>query len=299
MLPRRRGSLLFESDYRRDLVGAELNACIGCARLGVSAGLITRLSDDPFGRFALRRLLAEGVDDRQVKIESKARPMALMFKEILHDGSFRVYYHRTDAAGGAIGGDADMEDYVRGARAFLYTGIFPALSATNHRTLARLLDAAKSGGTLRVFDPNLRMKLLRTPARARRLLRPLAASADVLLLGAEEASVLYGVDEPDKIFSRLCADGIKHAVIKRGDKGACLLCDGKRYEVAATPVPVVDTCGAGDAFNAGYLCALLRRWQAKRRLAFAAWCAAQVVSSDSDNEALPFAQDWRAEKISR
>ena len=295
MVPRQSGSLIFADDYRRMLVGAELNVCIGCARLRVSSGLISRVSDDPFGHYALRRLRAEEVDVSQITPDDPRRPAALLFKERLPGGDFRVYYHRHDAAGGAMELDEGMAKYVRGARAFFYTGIFPALSPVNHRTLQSLLAVAQAAGVMRVFDPNVRMKLLETPARVRKMLRPLAARADLVLLGEEEAEILYGVSTPARLFSRLAADGIMHAVVKRGAAGACAVRDGREYEIPVdAAAEVIDTCGAGDAFNAGYLAGLLRRFSTERSLRLAAYCAARVVCSPSDNEALPFWEDARS-----
>jgi len=288
LAPKRAGSLAFIDDYRRMLAGAELNVCIGCARLQIAAGMISQVSADPFGEFVVRSLRAEGVDVAQVTVDESHRPAALLFKERLPDGDFRVYYHRHNAAACAMEFTDALARYVSAARAFLYTGIFPALSATNHRTLLRLLDVAKAAGTMRVFDPNIRMKLLRTPARAKRLLRPLAARADLVLLGESEAEMLYGAADADALFARLAKDGVAHAVLKRGAAGAVAMRGGERFEVAAHPAPaVVDTCGAGDAFNAGYLAGLLHRFPTARALKLAAYCAAQVVASDSDNESLP------------
>lgn len=296
MVPARAGSLAFVDDYRRHLAGAELNVCIGCARLQVSAGMISRVSADPFGAFVLRRLRADGVDVSHITVDDPRRPAALLFKERLPGaaGDFRVYYHRRDAAGCRLEFTDALARYVGGARAFLYTGIFPALSATNHRTLLRLLDTAKSAGALRVFDPNIRMKLLRTPARARRLLRPLAAQADLVLLGAAEAEILYRATAADALFARLAEDGVTHAVLKRGAAGAVAVQGGRQFEIPAHPAPaVVDACGAGDAFNAGYLAALLRGLATEDALRLAAYCAAQVVASESDNEALPHWEEAR------
>lgn len=294
MVPARAGSLAFVDDYRRHLAGAELNACIGCARLQVSAGMISRVSADPFGEFVLRALRADGIDVSHIAIDEPRRPAALLFKERLPGaaGDFRIYYHRRDAAGCRVEFTDALARYVGGARAFLCTGIFPALSPTNHRTLLRLLDVAEAAGVMRVFDPNIRMKLLRTPARARRLLRPLAARADLVLLGESEAEMLYGAAERDALFARLASDGIMHAVLKRGAAGAVAVRGGRVFEVGAHPAAqVVDTCGAGDAFNAGYLAALLRGLATEDALRLAAYCAAQVVASESDNEALPH---WNA-----
>ncbi|MGI9298554.1 MAG: sugar kinase [Gammaproteobacteria bacterium] len=294
LTPTRRAPLVFAGEYRRMLAGAELNVCIGCARMQISAGLITNVGDDPLGEYILRQLRAENVDLSQT---SRVKlPTALLFKEQLPGGDFRVYYHRNNAAGGAIACGEDMEKYVRDARIFLYTGIFPALSPANRRTLSRLLSAAKAGGASRAFDPNIRMKLLRTPARARRLLRPLAAECDLILLGESEASMLFGTADPDRLFACLSAEGIRHAVLKRGDRGAYAIRDGVYEEIPARPVAeVVDACGAGDAFNAGYLCALLRRRPLKECLRLAAFCGARAVSSASDNESLPFLEEAEAD----
>lgn len=294
MVPRRAGSLIFVDDYRRMLAGAELNACIGCARLQVSAGLISRVSADPFGEFVLRCLRAEGVDVSHIVADHPRRPAALLFKERLAGGDFRVYYHRRDSAACKVEFTDAMARYVIGARVFLYTGIFPALSAVNHRTLQLLLEAAKTAGVMRVFDPNIRMKLLHTPARARRLLLPLAAQADLVLLGEAEAEMLYRAADADALFARLAEDGVTHAVLKRGAAGAQAVRDGREFEVAAHPVAaVMDTCGAGDAFNAGYLAALLHGLSTEQSLRLAAYCASQVVTSESDNEALPSWDDAR------
>jgi len=300
MVPHRNGSLVFADDYRRMPAGAELNVCIGCARLQVSAGLISRVSDDPFGHYVLRYLRAEGVDVSQIEADQPQRPAALLFKERLSGGDFRVYYHRRDSAGSAMRFTDAMGRYVSRARVFLYTGIFPALSAANRRTLQLLLDAAKESGVMRVFDPNIRMKLLRTPAQARRILLPLAAQADLVLLGEAEANLLYGATTARRLFSQLADHGVAHAVLKRGAAGAQAVRDGHEYEMAAHPAAaVVDTCGAGDAFNAGYLAALLHGFSTEQSLRLAAYCAAQVVASESDNEALPSWEDARTLGLQR
>ena len=287
MTPERDGSLVFADGYRRMLAGAELNVCIGCARLEISSGLIARVSSDPFGDYTLRRLRAEKVDVSQIAAEDKPSP--LLFKERLPGGDFRVHYYRRQSAGGAVERSSAMENYVRRARAFVFSGIFPALSPRNLQTLNALLKAAKAAKTARVFDPNIRMKLLQTPAKARRLLLPLAAQSDLILIGEDEAKMLFGTDSADKLFSRLAAEGIRHAVLKRGDLGAQAVEDGRRCEVSARPAAaIVDSCGAGDAFNAGYLAAWIRRRSLRRRLELAAYCGARVVASDSDNEHMPF-----------
>ena len=272
------------------MAGAEMNFCTGCARLGIASGLITRIGNDPFGEFTLRQLRSENIDCSHVSLDAE-RSSPLIFKERQPDGSFRVFYRRDNTAGKIIECNRSMQTYVRRAQAFLYTGIFPALSSDNNRGLLTLLQAAKAGGTLRIFDPNIRMKLLQTPQRARRLLRPLIGHADLVLLGEEEARILLGSLSLERWFQCLAAMGVKHAVIKQQEQGATSMVDGSRYNTPAFAAEVVDTCGAGDAFNAGYVCGVLRKLKPRDCLRLGAFCGARAVTSESDNEALPFWQE--------
>ena len=81
---------------------------------------------------------------------------------------------------------------------------------------------------------------------------------DILFANEDEALALYEVNDVEAAASRL-ADAVEIAAVTRSEKGALVLANGARHEVAAVEVPtLVDTTGAGDLFAAGFLFGLSR-----------------------------------------
>jgi 2-dehydro-3-deoxygluconokinase len=85
----------------------------------------------------------------------------------------------------------------------------------------------------------------------------------------------------------LAAQGVDQVIIKRGADGATGWIDGQPHQVAAHQVLVRDTVGAGDAFTAGYLSALLDGLDIQARLERGAVLGAFAVGYSGDWEALP------------
>ena len=91
------GALREVSTFRRFVAGAEGNVAVGLSRLGCSAGMITRVGDDEFGRAIVFRLRGEGVDTSHVVVDPEA-PTGLMFRERREVGSTNVAYYRRGSA---------------------------------------------------------------------------------------------------------------------------------------------------------------------------------------------------------
>ncbi len=84
-------------------------------------------------------------------------------------------------------------------------------------------------------------------------------------------------------------------MVKRGAAGVLGVQQGLRLERPAHPVSsVVDTVGAGDAFNAGFLHACLEGQSFSTALDTGAWVASRVVAHLGDYEGLPSASEYRA-----
>ncbi|MFF7590343.1 carbohydrate kinase family protein [Kitasatospora purpeofusca] len=78
---------------------------------------------------------------------------------------------------------------------------------------------------------------------------------------------------------------VRTVVVKRGGEGACAVRGGKRYDLPAVPVEVVDTTGAGDCFNAGFLQANLTGRELPECLAAAVACGAAATTGPGSNRA--------------
>src|SRR5690554_857363 len=95
--PATSGPLRYVHQFSKHIAGAESNTCIGLVRLGHSAGWVSRLGDDEFGRYVLSVVRGEGVDTSRVQWDPEA-PTGVFFKERVETGKTRVYYYRAGSA---------------------------------------------------------------------------------------------------------------------------------------------------------------------------------------------------------
>lgn len=250
------GPLQYSPLFSRSIAGAESNLAIALSRLGLSVRYISRLGTDPFGDLILATLAGEGVDTSLV-VRDQAAPTAVYFKEFKGYGDPNVYYYRKNSAASLLCTD-DLEDsWFDGARHLHVTGITPALGAGTTQFVVAAMQRAKAANLTISFDPNLRRKLW-PEELARSTLLSLVPLADVFLPGIEEAEFLLGpmsVDEYAKAFLDM---GPRVVCIKLGAEGSVAYTRSGRFEGKPYAVDrIVDTVGAGDAFAAGFLSALL------------------------------------------
>ena len=262
--PRETGPLRYVADFRLKLGGTESNFAIALARLGISAGWFSRLGDDELGRFIAHNIRGEGVDVSRIVVDPDAST-GLYVKEISAVGDTTVYYYRRGSAASRLTPE-DLDDaYIRDARWLHLTGITPALSENCHQAIHRAIDIAREAGLEISFDPNMRLKLW-TVERAREVMWPILRRCTVLLGGMEELSLLVPARDADAAADWALEQGVAIAAIKRGAEGALVATSSERRTVAPYVIPrVVDTVGAGDGFDAGFVAGrLLGRdpWQA-------------------------------------
>jgi 2-dehydro-3-deoxygluconokinase len=264
--------------------GAESNVAVGLARLGVPVTWMGRLGDDALGRLIERQLRAEGVS--AAATHDPAAPTALMLKERPAVGSSAVSYYRAGSAGSRLAPEHLDVARIREARILHITGITAALGAGPRAALEAAIDAAIDGGTIVSFDVNHRSRLW-SHATAASAYREIAARADVVFAGDDEAELLTGEREPAAQAAAIIELGPTQAIVKLGAKGAYAFADGHAVEQPAFTVHAVDTVGAGDAFVAGYLAELLAGTSLSGRLRTAAACGAIACTAPGDWEAAP------------
>jgi 2-dehydro-3-deoxygluconokinase len=279
--------------FSRHVAGAEANVAVGLARLGHRALYVGRVGDDGFGKTIARRLRGEGVDVSGVVVDPRRRT-GLMIRERRALGPSEVLYYRAGSAGSALGPpDLDRVGVAfAGARWLHLTGITPALSDDAHGAALRAIELARSEDVRISFDINLRRRLWSDEEAAVRL-HPIAVGADLVFGDADELAVVAGVAPSPSADGRdaaraLQAAGSGSVVVKRGAAGATLVGEGAPVDAAAVAIPaVVDPVGAGDAFCAGYLAAMLDGLDAPTALRWGNGCAAAVLSAEGDLIGLP------------
>lgn len=284
------GHLAHADVLRVGVGGAESNVAIGVRRLGTDATWAGRVGDDSFGVRVVRELRAEGVSVHAV-IDAGS-PTALMVKERRTLDSGRVWYYRDGSAGSRLS-PADLPvESVGGADVVHLTGITPGLSPTAMEAVRAMVDLAATSHVPISFDVNHRAGVWRE-RDARPVYRELARRSAVVFAGEDEARLLTGTSttEPADLLEELASTSGGDAVLKLGADGCRALVDGVHLAVAAVPVRVVDSVGAGDAFVAGYLAELIAGHPPGRRLATAVRCGAFACLTAGDWEGLPTRAD--------
>ena len=259
--------------------GAELNVAVHLARLGVPVRFAGRVGDDPLGRRLRDTLAAEGVDVGALTVVD-GLPTGIYVKDPHPLGS-GVQYYRADTAASTQG---QLEPGVLEDVAHVHvTGITPMLSEACRELVHDLLRAGRHYSVS--FDVNFR-PALRAGVDAAELLARTARRADVVLVGLDEASNLWGTRHPQDVRDLL--DGPEQVIVKDGSHAAvCLTGDGEQARVSPDPVQVVEAVGAGDAFAAGYLSGWLRGAPTATALRLGHLVAAGVLSVGDDLGAAP------------
>ncbi|MGW6898833.1 sugar kinase [Streptomyces sp. NPDC054919] len=268
---------------RLSVAGSESNVAIGLARLGHGVAWLGVVGEDQPGQLIRRTLRAEGVDTRFIRATAESFTGLVAFDQPVHDIT-RVSYHRKGSAGSLLTAEECLAALEDASPSLLHlTGITPALSPAAGAATLAVADAAHAAGVRVSVDVNYRNRLW-TRQQAVQLLRPLLPLADIVFASNDELDIL--TDAPDPV-SDLLACGVAEVVVTAGAAGAhCRTVDAEHHQ-DALPVTVVDSVGAGDAFVAGYLSALLNDLPPGERLRRGATTGAFCVGTHGDWEALP------------
>ena len=232
--------------------GAVFNTAIALGRLGARAGMLTGLSRDMFGDQLADALKASDVDTTHI-IRSD-RPSTLAFVK-LEDGQASYSFFDENSAGRMIRPE-DMPALPSDVTALFFGGISLA-SDPSASAYAALLE--RQGGSRAVMiDPNIRPLFITDAEGYRRRMAAMISQADIVKVSDEDLNWLNPapLTQAEKI-SAMLDTGPSVVIVTQGAAGAiATLADGTSITVPAVKTNVVDTIGAGDTFNAGFLAKL-------------------------------------------
>lgn len=233
------------------------------AALGLRAGLLTRIGTDPLSGTLAPALADSGVDLRWLERTPEAGPQPTVV--MVQDGE-RAFLSRRAGSARPATLDAALADP---AARHLHIAEFATLAE-----IPDLIETAKGAGLTVSLDPSWDDDWIRRPDLIER-----AAGADIFLPNAAEARAIACCDDLDEAGSRL-AGHFPVVVVKDGGNGARLFQRGIAFPLPAPEGgPVLDTTGAGDAFNAGFLAAWLAGRPSQQALAEGIACGTLSVRS--------------------
>lgn len=250
------GSLKDARQYEVGWGGDTSNFVVAVNRLGGEAGYICRIGNDDFGHKFLDLWNNEGIDTQFVIKDKDNYPTGIYFIS-RHGEAHTFTYYRKDSAASRISPKDVPIQYIQNAKIFHASGISQAISNSACDSVFYAIDIAHQAGVMVSYDPNLRLKLWEE-RRARAIVLETISLADFVFPSLEDATVLTGLDNPEEIARQLLNLGPKVVVIKLGGQGALLALMDKTIRFDPIIVNVVDTTGAGDAFDGAFLSAYLR-----------------------------------------
>lgn len=236
------GETLLAGEFDHGPGGKGSNQAIQAARAGARTQLLAAIGDDPFGRAALDLWAGEGIDtDAVLRRDDDATGAGAI---LLDDAGENRLYPGANRSLDAAAVEAARDRFATAA--VVLTQLEIPLEAA-----AAALRAGRAQGATTILNP----------APACPVPDALLADADVVVPNETEARILAGLDPAAEADERdLCrmlrARGARTVVMTLGVRGALVVADGEPAIVPAPTVDVVDTTGAGDAFN-GTLAAAL------------------------------------------
>jgi sugar/nucleoside kinase (ribokinase family) len=259
---------------------AGIMAC-GAARLGLRTALVGVVGDDLFGRFMIEALNERGVDTHGVVVDAGARTGLTVVLSRPGDRAILTF----PGTIGVLTCDQVDTALLTSARHVHVASFFlqPSLAAG----LPRLLEQARAAGATTSVDPNW------DPGETwDGGLRDALRVTDVFLPNAEEAIRIAGRATADEAAAALAELGPLVAV-KLGADGALAARSGTDpIRCAALPgTEPVDTIGAGDSFDAGFLAGVLHGWSTRWALALGTACGSLSTRAIGGTLAQPTLDD--------
>jgi sugar/nucleoside kinase (ribokinase family) len=248
-------------------------AC-GAARLGLRVAFIGVCGDDVFGRFMLDEMQRRDINIEHVIIEPAG---STGLSVILTRGADRAIltYPGLIAALRA----EDVADRLISQARHLHVASF-FLQDKLQPGLAELFRRAHALGLSTSLDTNY------DPSGMWSGFDELLPLVDVFLPNDREAVSLTRTENIDEALDQLSRLN-KTIAIKLGAQGALGRAAGEQARVPSIPVNVVDTVGAGDSFDAGFLYGFLNDWPLERSLRLACVCGALSVQQPGGTQGQP------------
>lgn len=278
--------------FGKSLGGTAANVAVAAARYGRTVELVSRVGDDPFGRYLLAELERLGVDSRLVHTDQRLKT-PLTFCEIFPPDDFPIYFYREPKAPDMDVDAAQLDlDSVCGADILWITTT--GLSDHPSRDAHHAALATRGRARHTILDLDYRPMFWSHETDASEQLDAVLELVTIAIGNREECRVAVGESDPERAADALLDRGLELAVVKKGPDGVLAKTREETVEVRPHEVEVVNGLGAGDAFGGAFCHGLLSGWTLERTLTFANVAGAIVASRRECSTAMPDATEVNA-----
>lgn len=274
------GETVMGKSFKSGPGGKGSNQAIAAKRAGGDVTLITRLGDDDFGKLALDFYRREGIDFSKTIVDKNSDTGAALI--LVNESSCQNEIVVIIGACGEFK-PAEVEEL---QSTIASAKIVLCQLETNPEATYRVLEMAKKAGVSTVLNP----------APARKLPDEVLSALDYITPNETEAEIITGIAVTDYETAAKAADvllgkGVKNVVITLGSKGYYAKNAQQEFSGRPIEVNVVDTTGAGDAFNGGLTAALSAGMSLGDALKFANVTGGLSVEKLGTAPAMPYREE--------
>lgn len=226
--------------------GGAANAPSALARMGLEVSSFSKVGDDFTGEFIRCELKKLGVDTTGICVSPRdATPFTFVG---IHPDGDRTFIHTPGANVTFTLDDLDL-DRLFNTDYLLYHDLW-VLPSMDGKPAARLLSEARQRGVTTLLDEGFGY------GPQRDLLEIMLPHCDFVIPSLDDMRVIYPGASADEIADRLVAQGARNVALKMGRDGCLVACHEDRKRVGAFPAKAIDTTGAGDCWDAGFIAGL-------------------------------------------
>lgn len=264
--------------FVKSLGGSTTNVAVAGARLGLRAATITKVGDDPFGRYVVAMLDELGVDTRWVGVHPSLRTPLAFCERHPPDDFPLLFYREPEAPDMTIAAEEIDLEAIRRARVFWTSGTGLSAQPSRDATLLALRARRERSAAVTIHDLDHRPMFWHAGDDPGAWARVALEQATVAVGNADEVEIAVGIRDPDRAAGELLALGVELAVVKLGPEGVYARSRTEEIRLDALDLDVVNGLGAGDAFGGALAAGIARGWPLARTLATANAAGAHVAA---------------------
>ncbi len=276
-----KGETLKASIFKLGPGGKGSNQAIAAERAGADSVMITKVGKDPFGELAINTYRKEGMETKYI-----------FFDEELQTGVASIYVDESKGDNQIViamgaGENITLEEVESARESIESAQVLVTQLEVNLDATEAAIKIAKNKGVIVILNP----------APAHPISDELLGNIDILTPNETEASILCDglevvtVEDAKKAAKILLNKGVKTVIVTLGEKGALIASNELEQHIKPINVDVVDTTGAGDAYNGGLAAALAEGKDIIEAAKFANIVGALSVTKIGTAPAMPYRKD--------
>ena len=275
----RAGETLSGTSFKITPGGKGANQAVGLSRLGANVNLVGKIGDDIFGKELILNLRQNNVNVEHIQTSTSTESgVALILLDINKENYILVIP--------GANGSCDKVQIEAAAKAMLHSKCLLMQFEIPTSISFAAAKVARNKGITTILDPSPCLNFNFSDLK----------SIDIITPNQHEAEFYTGIRVADKESARQAAKvfrdkGATTVIITLGSEGAFYLSDNSSGLINGNKITVVDTVGAGDAFNAGLAVAISKESTLEEAIKYAVACGSLAVTKSGAQNAMPYKND--------